>query len=423
MRQNINTTVLPNGITILTDEMPSAHSVALGVWIPRGSRHESSGENGISHFYEHLVFKGTKNRNAFQIASAIEDRGGILEAYTTRQETGFYAQIIPSDAALALDVVADLIMNPLFTEEDTEKERKVIIEEIRSYDDIAEENVADLFYKTHYAGCGLENPIAGLEKQVKNLSHESLLRIRHQTIKEIPLYICAAGKIKHDWLVEQCKKLFSKKKILKKNPLSIAYSENAGFCSITKPDLQQSSFVWGTSFPVSHKNNKLRYALSVFNLAFGSGMSSRLFQKVREEFGLAYSVYSTVDVFNDCFGFSISLATDPEHLQQAAELSRDELRRFLDKGFVAQELERTRQNIIGSVNIGADNTEKRLLRLAEHTLHYGKCENLNDVQKNVLNLNGQEILDLLQTYFHRALWSIAVIQPKKAPRLRFDGKL
>ena len=213
MKQIVKQTVLKNGITILTDYMPHAYSVAVGVWVPRGSRHEAKDEFGLSHFYEHLVFKGTENRSALEIARAIEDKGGNLEAYTTRQETGFYAQIERSNLALAVDVIADMLMNPRMEKSEMEKERRVIIEEIHSYDDIPEEIVGDVFNAIHFKGCGIAHSITGNIKQVKALTHKQMLKYRAQVTDEIPLLVCASGKVDHDALVELCSEKFAQKKI------------------------------------------------------------------------------------------------------------------------------------------------------------------------------------------------------------------
>lgn len=417
MQQYIQETKLRNGIRILTDRMPNAHSVAIGLWVPRGSRHESIEENGLSHFYEHLVFKGTKNRSAFEIASTLEDRGGQLEAYTTRQETGFYAQVVPKDGFLALEVMADMLMNPLFDNADINKERKVIIEEIRSYEDIAEECAADLFYATHYAGCGLSYPIAGTVQSVRRLTRDSLLAYREQVISEIPIYVCAAGKIDHEALVEECKKLFKIKKS-KVSTLPENYGIVPSFKISSKPDLQQSSLVWGTSFKKTNLSEDFRFALSLFNVAFGAGMSSRLFQKIREEHGLAYSVYSTTDVFSDSYGFSVSLATDPTKLLKAIQLVKSEFLNFMEKGFVEGELKRTKRNILGSLEIGSDNTEKRLLRLAEHRLHFGECQGIDSVKESLKKLDNEKILKILSEAFDLKNFSVAVVAPKGAPKIK-----
>ena len=415
MQQEIQKTKLKNGITILTDKMPSSHSVAIGIWIPRGSRHESKENSGLSHFYEHLVFKGTKNRTAFEIASALEDRGGQLEAYTTRQETGFYAQVVPKDTFLALEVMADMIMEPLFAKKDISKERKVIIEEIRSYEDIAEECAADLFYATHYSTCGLSSPIAGTVSSVRRLTEEALLKYREQVISEIPLYICAAGNINHEKLVEKCKQLFHSKKSAAKK-FQHDYSITPSLRISSKPDLQQSSLVFGTSFKKENLSADFRYILSLFNVAFGAGMSSRLFQKIREEHGLAYSVYSTTDVFSDSYGFSIALATDPNKLEKAFQLTKDEFQKFMENGFSENELKRTKRGILGSLEIGSDNTEKRLLRLAEHTLHFGSYQTIDKVKESFQNLDNKKILEKLSAAFDYKNFSAAIVQPSKTKK-------
>ena len=421
LRQNIQKTFLPNGITIITDKMLNVHSTAIGVWIPRGSRHESKEENGLSHFYEHLVFKGTKKRTAFEIASAIEDRGGLLEAYTTRQETGFYAQVIPSDTFLALEVISDMLMHPLFSLEDFEKERKVIIEEIHSYADIAEELAADLFYDTHYKNSGLALPIAGSVSSVKKLTLEKLLEYKKQVQSEIPLVICAAGKLEHDSIVKKCQELFAEKVYCKTLPTN--YTANASVKYKSKQDLSQSSLVFGTSFPFEKLTSEFKYALSLFNVAFGSGMSSRIFQKVREEYGLAYSVYSTTDVYSDCFGFSVSLAAEHHKIKKAFHLIKEELRQFLENGFRTGESKRAKKNILGSMEIGFDNPEKRLLRLAEHYLHFGKIDSMEEVKNQFRQITDKQVLDLLQETFFNAPWSLALVHGKNEEKIPLDCKI
>ena len=409
-RQRINKTTLDNGITVLSDAMPSAHSAALGAWILRGSRHEAKAENGLSHFFEHLVFKGTRHRTPFEISSALEARGGTLDAYTTRQETGFYAIVPPDDAPLALEVISDLLMNPLFDAGDLEKERKVIIEEIKSYDDIAEEVATDLFFKAHYAGSGLSLPIAGTPSSVRKLTQADLFRFREQVISELPLLVCAAGRVNHESLVELCKRCFEGK-ASKPGGLRQDYEAHTGKKVVSRPELQQANFVWGTSFPFGENPGRFKNALSLFNVAFGSGMSSRLFQSIREERGLAYYVDSALDVFCGNFGFSVSLSTAKKQLETAAELAEAELRTFLKSGFRSGELERARRNILGSMAIAADNTEKRMLRLAEHTLHYGKCDPMAEVERQLLRLDENEVLEALLPAFEAAKFTTAIVQP------------
>lgn len=419
MKQFYQKTVLPNGIVVQTDYMPHAYSASVGAWIPRGSRHEKSGEFGLSHFYEHLVFKGTENRTALEIAHSIEDRGGNLEAYTTRQETGFYANVVADDVPLAVDVIADMLMNPRFEKAEMEKERKVIIEEIHSYDDIPEELAGDVFNAAHFAGCGIAHSITGKVSDVKKLTHEQMWEYERQVLCDVPLYVCAAGKVNHEELVNLCVKKFSRKKSGKVSPTD-DYSYRGGVKIVGKQDIAQSNLFWGTSFGYDALEENVRYALSIFNVAIGAGMASRLFQKIREEHGLAYSVYSTADVYCNCMDWGVSLATEPRQLKKALSLAIEETNGFLKNGFEKDELERTKTNIIGGLRMGADSPEKRMMRLAEQTLHLGRFYPTDEAVKSVLKMTAEETLEIVRNVFEKGKFTIAVVQPDdvKKPDLK-----
>ena len=419
MKQIVKKTVLDNGITILTDYMPHAYSVAFGVWVPRGSRHEAKDEFGLSHFYEHLVFKGTENRSALEIARAIEDKGGNLEAYTTRQETGFYAQIERSHLPLAVDVIADMLMHPRMDKKEMEKERRVIIEEIHSYDDIPEEIVGDVFNAIHFKGCGIAHSITGNIKQVKALTHRQMLKYKEQVISEIPLLICASGKVNHEELVALCSEKFAQKKINGTNPTDI-YKAHNSVKVMQKQDIAQSNLFWGLSFDRSLMDERARCALSLFNVAMGAGMASRLFQKIREDKGLAYSVYSTADVYLDCTDWGVSLATEPHQLRTALDLSLAEVRNFLKRGFNKGEYERTKTNILGAMYLGADSPEKRVVRMAEQVLHLGEFYSMEHSEKIINSMSEDEVVDVTNSLFSAAKFSAAVIEPAGRKKTELD---
>ena len=409
MKQTVKKTTLDNGITILTDYMPHAYSVAVGVWVPRGSRHESKDEFGLSHFYEHLVFKGTKNRSALEIARAIEDKGGNLEAYTTRQETG----------SLAIDVIADMLMHPRMDKKEMEKERRVIIEEIHSYDDIPEEIVGDVFNAIHFKGCGIAHSITGNIKQVKALTHKQMLKYKEQVINEIPLLICASGKVNHEELVELCAEKFAQKKINGTIPTDI-YKAHDSVKVVQKQDIAQSNLFWGLSFDRSLVDERTRCALSLFNVAMGAGMASRLFQKIREDKGLAYSVYSTADVYRDCTDWGVSLATEPHQLKTALDLSLNETRSFLKHGFNKGEFERTKTNILGAMYLGADSPEKRVVRMAEQVLHLGEFRTMEESEKTIKSMPEEEVVEITNRLFAAAKFSAAVIEPAGRKKTALD---
>ncbi len=410
MKQLVKKTVLDNGITILSDYMPHAYSVAMGVWIPRGSRHEAKDEYGLSHFYEHLVFKGTENRTALEIARSIEDKGGNLEAYTTRQETGFYAQIERSHLPLAVDVIADMLMHPRMDKKEMEKERRVIIEEIHSYDDIPEEIVGDVFNAIHFKGCGIAHSITGNIKQVKSLTHKQMLKYREQVTSEIPLLICASGKVDHEELVQLCAEKFRQKKCTGTLPADIYRAHNS-VKVVQKQDIAQSNLFWGLSFDRNLMDERGRCALSLFNVAMGAGMASRLFQKIREDKGLAYSVYSTADIYRDCTDWGVSLATEPHQLNTALELSLNETRNFLKRGFNKGEFERTKTNILGGMYLGADSPEKRVVRMAEQMLHLGEFHTMEHSEKIIRTMTEDEVVATTNKLFNAAKFSAAVIEP------------
>ena len=410
MKQIVKKTVLDNGITILSDYMPHAYSVAMGVWIPRGSRHEAKDEFGLSHFYEHLVFKGTENRTALEIARSVEDKGGNLEAYTTRQETGFYAQIERSHLPLAVDVIADMLMHPRMDKKEMEKERRVIIEEIHSYDDIPEEIVGDVFNAIHFKGCGIAHSITGNIKQVKALTHKQMLKYRAQVTDEIPLLVCASGKVDHEELVQLCAEKFAQKKTRGVLPAD-AYRAHNSVKVVQKQDIAQSNLFWGLSFDRNLMDERGRCALSLFNVAMGAGMASRLFQKIREDKGLAYSVYSTADIYCDCTDWGVSLATEPHQLKTALELSLNETRNFLKRGFNKGEFERTKTNILGGMYLGADSPEKRVVRMAEQMLHLGEFHTMEHSEKIIRTMTEDEVVATTNKLFNAAKFSAAVIEP------------
>ena len=421
MKQVVKKTELKNGITILTDYMPHAYSVAVGVWIPRGSRHETKDEYGLSHFYEHLVFKGTKKRSALEIARAIEDHGGNLEAYTTRQETGFYAQIERSQLPLAVDVIADMLMHPRMEKSEMEKERRVIIEEIHSYDDIPEEIVGDIFNAIHFKGSGIAHSITGNIRQVKALTHRQMLKYREQVINEIPLLVCASGKVDHEELVKLCAEKFSQKKMRGDLPTD-TYKAHNSVKVVQKQDIAQSNLFWGLSFDRELMDERGRCALSLFNVAMGAGMASRLFQKIREDRGLAYSVYSTADIYRDCTDWGVSLATEPQQLRTAMDLSLSETHDFLKHGFRKGEFERTKANILGGMYLGADSPEKRVVRMAEQVLHLGEFRTMEQSEKTIQSMTEGEVVETVNKLFSAAKFSAAVIEPagRKKTELNVD---
>ena len=313
-------------------------------------------------------------------------------------------------------------MHPRLDKKEMEKERGVIIEEVHSYDDIPEEVAGDVFNAIHFKGCGIAHSITGNVKQVQALTRKQMLKYAHQVTDEIPLYVCASGKVNHEQLVELCAQKFEQKKVNGTIPQDI-YKSNQSVKVVQKSDITQSNLFWGLSFDRELMNDRDRCAFSIFNVAMGAGMASRLFQKVREDKGLAYSVYSTSDLYRDCVDWGVSLATDSHKLKTALDLSVAEVKKFLRHGFIKDELERTKTNILGSMHLGADSPEKRVLRMAELMLHLGEVHTMEEVEKKVRSIEEDEILATINRLFISAKYSIAVVEPKSKKKTVLDVDL
>jgi predicted Zn-dependent peptidase len=366
--------ILRNGVSIATDSMPGASSVYAGLWLPIGSASESSKNSGLSHFYEHLVFKGTKNCSTLQIAKEIEDLGGNLNAYTSRDATCFYIHIAKEHLQTAVRILAELIMEPKLTSRDFAKEKDVIIKEIIAVEDNPEELSDDFFHKAHFKGCSLALPIAGSLKSVKNLRIAEIHKRQKFILEELPILLSVAGAVEHSELVKICKKFFGKKNSAGNQPC-IAYSANSGV-EVRQKQVQQAMILWGTSCE-GLEAKELR-ALQIFNHIFGDGFSSRLFQNIREKYGLAYSINSSFGNFiqktankKSLASFQIFFATELQNIERVADLIRREMRIFLKGGFSKSELEKAKQGIIGAYKLSWDSLGSRQNRLARQMLRYG----------------------------------------------------
>ena len=414
---NKQVSVLQNGVSVATDSMPYSSSVYIGLWLPIGSASENSRNSGLSHFYEHLVFKKTKNCSAVQIAKEIEDLGGNLNAYTSRDATCFYIHIAKEHLQTAIHVLASLIMEPKLTSADFAKEKSVIIKEIIATEDNPEELVDDFFHKAHFKGCSLAFPIAGSLKSVKNLQILEIRKRQKFILENLPVLVSVSGAVEHNELVNICRKFFSKK-IGASNQPSIAYIANSG-TEILQKHVQQATVLWGTSCE-GLEAKELR-ALQIFNHIFGDGFSSRLFQNIREKHGLAYSINSsfgnfiqkTADKKNLAF-FQIFFATEPQNMERVADLIRKEMKIFLKNGFSKNELERAKQGIIGAYKLARDSLGCRQNRLARQILKYGHPLDSSKTEVQINKMEASYIEEFIRKFAANSKWTFAAIAPKQA---------
>ena len=407
-RGTIRKETLDNGITLLTERMPHVRSVTLGVWLRRGSRHEPPPLNGASHFIEHLVFKGTESRSAREIALAVDSIGGQMDAFTSKEYTCFYAKVLDDHLADAAELLADIVLRPLFDATELERERKVIVEEIRMVEDAPEELVYDLFSTHFYPGHALGRPIQGTEGTVGGLSRARLLRYFRHTYVPDNILIVAAGNVRHHELSRLLAKTFGKM------PRGGGASKpqrrprpRGGTVTRDKNQLEQLHLLMGVpTFPERHAH---RYPLFVLNALLGGTMSSRLFQKVREERGLAYSVYSAVNAFSDSGVMMVYAGTSPDKGDELLAVVTDELRDLRKNGPTAREVDVAKEHLKGSFMLSLESTSSRMSNLARQEMYHGRTFSLEDVLRGLARVTRGEVHRMAQRVFKKGTPALAAV--------------
>lgn len=358
---------LPNGVSVLSERVPGVRSVSAGVWVRQGGAHEAPAVLGASHLLEHMVFKGTERRTPHQIALSLEALGGSLDAYTTREHTSFQARVLDEHLPEALDVLSDLVLNPLLRDEDLELERDVVLEEIAQVDDTPDDLVFELhgerLWKAHPYG----HPILGTRETVSTLTAESLRDLHARRYRGRSLIVAATGNLDHDRFYDRVVDLFGGVAPGEDPPSVPAPDDAAVGIEAVERETAQAHLVAGAP-TVPHADAR-RLALVLLSQAFGGGMSSRLFQRIREELALAYTVFSYQSFYARSGLAGVYVGTRPGWEARALEAVREEYRRLADEGLGAEELEQTRQQVKGQIMLSLESTGARLYRLAGFALH------------------------------------------------------
>lgn len=360
-------TTLKNGLRIVSDFIPHVETVSLGVWIGVGSRHETLEVNGIGHFLEHMAFKGTHKRTALQIAEEIENVGGYLNAYTGRENTAYYARILKKDVSLSIDVLSDILQHSIFDSVEFHKEQFVILQEIGQAHDTPDDIVFDCFQETCYPDQPMGWPILGYSKIIESLTPQIVkdYMIRHYCPQR--MVFSAAGNIEHEFLVEQVERCFSS--FEKKEPVTIQPALYKGGEYRQLKDLEQVHLVLGfKGFSYHHEDY---YTLSVLSTLLGSGMSSRLFQEVREKRGLVYTIYSSVESYLDDGKILIYAGTSEQDVKKLMPVICEQLRE-LPQTLTIEEINRAKTQLKASLLMGMESTSHRCERLANQILIYGQ---------------------------------------------------
>jgi predicted Zn-dependent peptidase len=368
---------MDNGLRVLTEAVPHVRSVSLGIWILVGSRDEAAPECGISHFLEHALFKGTHSRSAFDIANSLESLGGSLDAFTYRDMTCYYARCLDEHLDVALDVLADMLQNSLLDPEDVEKEKGVVLEEIQNVQDTPEDLIHDLFAKSVWAQHPVGEPILGTPDAVRSLTPGSLRDYLTRQYSPDRIIVAAAGCLDHDRLVDRISALFGTAAAGGFDRPRVQPLYNGGGQKHHRREIGQTHICLGaTAYAYTHPR---QYDLLVANTALGGGMSSRLFQHVRERLGLAYSVYSYLESLEDTGLFVTYLACDQNRASQSIEHVRSELARFRQEGIAPEELESCKAQLRGELVLGLESMDARMGRIARKEAYTGRYHSPEEI--------------------------------------------
>lgn len=398
MKENIEVTRLSNGLTILTEKMPDVRSATLGFFYRIGSRNEPANLSGICHFIEHCVFKGTKKRNALQIAIETDRLGGHFDAFTSHEETAFTIKVIDSKIPQAFDLIADMLTNPLFDENELQHEQNVIIEEIKMVEDTPEELLSEIFSESFFPNHPLGLSIAGTPKTVKTFNHEVTRMFHEANFNSQNLIITAAGNIEHQEIVDLTEKFFGKRsKVEGQKSMAQKPNFSSPILLKSKRNLEQTHLLIATPF-IEAKSEK-RYAAHLLASVLGGGTSSRLWQKIREENGLAYAVGASAISYSDCGLFQIFAAMSPENFLQTIDLSVAELKRIKDEAIPDDELQLAKDQLSASLLLGLEDSGVRAGNLASCEIIHGRQISVEETLQNIENVKVDDLYNLAAKFF------------------------
>lgn len=383
MIEQINSTTLSNGAVVLTELMPGLRSVTVGIWVRRGSRHETAPQNGLCHFIEHAVFKGTRRRSALDIAVESDRLGGHFDAYTSHEITGFTMKVVDHALPQAFDLLSDLLARPRFDEEDLQREQKVIIEEMKMVEDTPDELLAEIFSAACFPDHALGRPIEGTAGTVSNFNARTTAAFHARAFQARNLVIAAAGNVRHDALVGLAEKALADFTGADEDQTTSEKVPRlaAPIMIQRKKELEQAHFILSAPWPAARSED--RYAASLLVSVLGGGTSSRLWQSVREERGLAYSVGAAASPFTDTGVFHLYAGTSPDQLDEVLDLSLAELRRAVREPVGFDELRLVKDQAIAAVLLGLESSSARASALARQEIIHGRRIDPEDVIRRI----------------------------------------
>ncbi len=393
----IITTTLDNGVRIVTQNIGYMHTVTTGIWVANGTRHESPEDNGVAHFIEHMLFKGTERRSAHQITREIDSMGGILNAFTGHEYVCYYAKVLAKFLPRAADLLADIFLNSTFPLDEIERERKVVLQEIKMRDDSPEEYIHDHFHQNFFRGQMLGMPVLGSEQTVTSLTRDSIVSHKNSRYRPQDIIVAAAGNIQHDELVAILSPLFSDIFSAWQHHKTDSFSPAEKKMQLIEREMEQTLVCLGTRSLRSDHHD--RYALFMLTTILGGGMSSRLFQEVREKRGLAYSVYSYIISHADTGALVVYAGTEKQHCREVIDIAQREMSRLVSEEVPQDELDASREQLKGKTLMSLESSDSLMTRLAKNEIYHQKQQSIEDVIANYDAVSSADIQRVSQKLF------------------------
>ena len=412
--------VLDNGLRIVTEQMSQVRSISLGVWLTRGSRHEAAERSGIAHFVEHMLFKGTATRSAEDIAQAIDSIGGQLDAFTAKEYASYYIKVLDEHLPLAIDILSDIVLNPAFSAEDVEREKKVVVEEIKMVEDTPDDLVHEIFTQGFWENHPLGRPILGIRDTVESLTPELLREYFVKAYAPKNFIVAAVGNLSHarvrDLIAGQFGGLNSVGEVVAEQAPSVVPK-----IVIRSKDLEQSHVCLGaSSYPQSHDD---RYSSYVLNTLLGGSMSSRLFQNVRERRGLAYAVFSGLSAYRDAGSFTVYAGCANEAVSEVIDLVVQELRGVKQAPVPTAELQRAKDHLKGSLMLSLENTASRMSHLSRQEIYFDRQFGLDETLHGIEQVTAADVQRVAVDVFRNGSLAATVlgsVDGLQIPRGRLD---
>jgi len=395
--RNIKREILPNGLIVLSEEMSHIRSISIGIWMRTGSRDETPEINGISHFTEHMVFKGTTSRTARDIARQVDSIGGNMDAFTGKETICFNIKVLDEHLPIAIDILSDLVLNPIFTPNDIAREKGVILEEIKMDEDNPDYLVHEIFTQNFWKGDPLGKPILGTKDTVRSFEQEKLFEFYRRRFVPNNMIISGAGNLNHERFVDLIKSRFMGLKAVP-NGFHLPTPEvTPGIVTRNKKSLEQVQLCLGVpSHPISHEK---RYVSYVLNTVLGGGMSSRLFQKIREEQGLVYSIYSDLNPYRDTGCLSVYAGTSTEAIPKVVDSVMSEFREMKGEVIPEEELRRAKDQLKGSLMLSLESSTSRMSNLARQEMYFERFFSLDETIEQIESVTAEQVTEMAGSLF------------------------